>query len=159
MAAAADRSSPRDSFLLTFPLAFFTPSRFRSGIFSSAHPLPLSPKRSPSKRPPPLNTYLSYAVVIMAAKSRPIEYSLPRQTGGRPNTCLFYYFICGFISMNGVMWRGNPDNTRVGTNTPVMKSGRSNQARYRPGKLCRHLHFCSPKLRVSHFPLISMKAP
>lgn len=110
---------PCDSFLVTFSLAFFFfsppslhPFTLLFWHFHLCSPVSVVIEGSPSKHLLPLNTYLSYNVIIMEAKSSLIEYSSPHQNGGQPNIPLFYNLICGFISINRV-YREDPDNKEL----------------------------------------------
>lgn len=74
---------PCDSFLVTSTLAFFFFSPFPPPFallfwhFHLCSPIAFVAEWSPSKHSLPLNTYLSYNVVITGAKSSLIEYSFP----------------------------------------------------------------------------------
>lgn len=117
--AAADRGSRAIAFLslshlLFFPLLlfFFYPFAPLFWRFRLCSPVAFVTEWSPSKHLLPLNTYLSYNVIITGAKSSLIEYSSPHQNDRRPNIPLFYNLICGFISMNRV-YREKPDNKEL----------------------------------------------
>lgn len=154
--AAADRGSRAIAFLslshllFFFSFLFFYPYPFALLFwhFRLCSPVAFVTEWSPSKHLLPLNTYLSYNVIITGAKSSLIEYSSPHQNGIRPNIPLFYNLICGFISMNRV-YREKPDNKELGKTHCwwSQREGAGNQAYPHLGNYAAcHLHFRTLKL-------------
>lgn len=152
--AAADRGSRAIAFLSLSHLLFFFffyPFTLLFWHFRLCSPVAFVTEWSPSKHLLPLNTYLSYNVIITEAKSSLIEYSSPHQNDRHPNIPLFYNLICGFISMNRV-YRENPDNKEL-SKTHCWWS-QVEGARSQPFPLVGNMFLCHLHVRTLKLTLI-----